>query len=96
VCTNSLFSYIISSIRKEYVMSKGKLPVEFEKLLVQWRSDLKMTQKQLAEELRVSQKTVCMWESGKFKASRLKEFQVLEWAFEKGLVDKSPRWEEDK
>lgn len=75
----------------------NKLPKEFEKLLVEWRAELNLTQKELADELQVTQKTISMWENGVFKASRVKEFQVLEWAFERGLIDKSPKtnWKEE-
>ena len=77
-------------------MAKG-LPKNFERLLVQWRVELGMTQAELAQELRVSQVTVSKWEAGKATASRAKEFEVLQWAYERGLIDRSPKmdWKEE-
>ena len=73
-----------------------KKPKVFEKLLVQWRSELNITQSQLAEELGVSAVTISHWESGRFKARRKKEYEVLVWAYEKGLIAISPREGEDE
>jgi len=76
----------------------NKIPKEFEKLLVEWRATLGMSQVELANELRVSQVTISKWENGKSRASKTLEFSVLEWAYEKGLIDSSPRanWKEEE
>lgn len=69
---------------------------EFERLLVEWRVKLNMTQAQMAEEMGVAQVTVSKWERGVSRATRKKEFEVLLWAFERNLIDKSPQMQEDE
>lgn len=77
--------------------NKKGIPQRFEELLVGWRSQLKMTQKELAQELGVTPTTVSHWECGKFRGTKVMEHAVLEWAHEKGLIDRLPKssWKEE-
>ena len=72
-----------------------KQPKKFEELLVQWRSELNLSQVALAEQLGVSAVTVSHWESGKFKARRRKTYEVMVWAYENGLIAESPKADEE-
>ncbi len=77
---------------------KKRMPKNFERLLVEWRAGLGLSQAKMADEIGVSQKTVHAWESGKSRATKVMEFRVLEWAHERGLVDSSPKsdWREEE
>jgi DNA-binding transcriptional regulator YiaG len=59
--------------------------MDFDELVKQIRSTLKLTQEQLAQDLKVSVATLNRWENDHYTPSRLARMRIVEYCKENGI-----------
>ena len=72
--------FVVKTLIMCYTMQRGVMTSDFADSIIQLRSELRISQKELAEQLNISVATVNRWENGRTEPNKMTLFVIRDFA----------------